>query len=149
MAMSIRPAREDDRDILLDVWLRSVRASHRFLTEADIQSLLPLVREKALVELELWVLEVDGKPAGFLGMTGNKMEGLFIAPEFSRQGGGRLLIEHARARHRKLRVALNEQNPEARRFYEAMGFAVTGRSELDDQGRPFPLLHMEERTERG
>ena len=37
---------------------------------------------------------------------------------------------------------VNEQNSAARGFYEACGFAVEGRSELDDQGRPYPLLHM-------
>jgi putative acetyltransferase len=146
--MSIRQAREADRDTLLGVWLRSVQKSHRFLTEADIAALTPGVRDRALVELELWVLEVDGKPAGFLGMMGNKMEALFIAPEFWRRGGGRLLVEHARARHRRLLVDVNDQNPEARQFYEAMGFVVIGRSEVDDQGRPFPLLHMQEQVER-
>ena len=30
----------------------------------------------------------------------------------------------------------------ARGFYETCGFVVEGRSELDDQGRPFPLLLM-------
>jgi putative acetyltransferase len=44
-------------------------------------------------------------------------------------------------------VDVNEQNPEAARFYEACGFAVVGRSELDDGGRPFPLLHMKEKPD--
>jgi putative acetyltransferase len=37
---------------------------------------------------------------------------------------------------------VNEQNLVARHFYAACGFVVEGRSELDDAGRPFPLLHM-------
>jgi putative acetyltransferase len=41
-----------------------------------------------------------------------------------------------------LTVDVNEQNPAACRFYEACGFVVEGRSELDSTGRPFPLLHM-------
>ena len=140
--MLIRAAHRDDRDALVDVWLRSVRATHQFLSEADIQSLLPAVREVALVELEVWVLTADDKPIGFLGMSGEKMEALFLAPEFLRRGGGRLLVEHAQSRHPMLLVDVNEQNPEARRFYEAMGFVIMGRSELDGHGRPFPLLHM-------
>lgn len=27
-------------------------------------------------------------------------------------------------------------------FYLRMGFAVAGRSETDDVGRPFPILHL-------
>jgi len=140
--MLIRMARSDDREALVDIWLRSVRETHRFLNEADIQSLLPAVRDVALVELEVWVLTADDKPIGFLGMSGEKMEALFLAPEFLRRGGGRLLVEHAQSRHPTLLVDVNEQNREARRFYEALGFVVEGRSELDGQGRPFPLLHM-------
>ena len=140
--MEIRAAHPDDRDALLDIWLRSVRATHRFLTEADIQALLPDVRDVALVKLEVWVLTADEEPIGFMGMSGQKMEALFLAPKILRRGGGRLLVEHAQSRHPTLRVDVNEQNPEARRFYEALGFVVEGRPELDGHGRPFPLLHM-------
>ena len=51
--MTLREARPDERGLLLDLWRRSVRATHRFLTEEDIQSLLPVVREQALPALEL------------------------------------------------------------------------------------------------
>jgi putative acetyltransferase len=142
--MNIRRAIATDRDGLLDIWLRSVRATHSFLTEDDIQSLLPLVREcLASGELELWVLCADsGVLMGFTGMSANKLEALFLAPEFHRCGGGRRLVQHAQELHGELMVDVNEQNPGACRFYEACGFVVEGRSELDSTGRPFPLLHM-------
>src|SRR5262249_3407125 len=141
--MDIRAGTPSDRDVLLGIWLRSVRATHTFLTEEDIQAFLPIVRDVALPNLELWVLETNsGKPMGFLGMDGSRIEALFLSPEFLRRGGGRLLVEHARRRRGELTVEVNEQNPDARRFYEACGFVVEGRSELDGTGRPFPLLHM-------
>ncbi len=146
--MIIREAHSDDRDNLLDIWLRSVRATHTFLTEEDIQSLLPVVRDAALVELELWVLCSDaGVPIGFLGLSGAKVEALFLAPEHRGLGGGRMLLDHARRLKGPLMVDVNEQNPEAVRFYEACGFAFVGRSELDGQGRPLPLLHLREITD--
>jgi putative acetyltransferase len=142
-AMNIRRAIPTDRDILLDIWLRSVRATHTFLSEDDVQTFLPLVRDVALAELDVWVLCSDsGAPMGFLGMSGSKMEALFLAPEFLRRGGGRRLVRHAQELHGELTVDVNEQNPAACRFYEACGFVVEGRSELDSTGRPFPLLHM-------
>jgi putative acetyltransferase len=52
------------------------------------------------------------------------------------------MVEHARGLRGELTVDVNEQNPAACRFYEACGFVVVGRSELDSTGRPFPLLHM-------
>src|SRR5262245_16535316 len=140
--MNIRQAVPADRDILLDIWLRSVRATHTFLTEEDIQSLLPLVRDGALPALELWVLGADtGATMGFLGMSGNKIEAMFLAPEYLRCGGGRRLVQHAQELRGELTVDVNEQNPAACRFYEACGFVLEGRSELDSDGRPFPLLH--------
>ena len=70
------------------------------------------------------------------------MEALFLAPEFLRRGGGRRLVRHAQELRGELTVDVNEQNPAARQFYEACGFVAEGRSELDSDGRPFPLLHM-------
>jgi putative acetyltransferase len=143
--MDIRKALPADGDTLLDIWLRSVRATHLFLSEDDIQSLLPIVRDVALAELELWVLCSDGgNPVGFMGLSGARLEALFLAPEFQRRGGGRMLLDHARQLKGPLQVDVNEQNPEAVSFYLACGFVVVGRSEVDADGRPFPLLHMHE-----
>ena len=141
--LRIRRAASNDHHRLLHIWEQSVRTTHTFLSEEDIQFLLPLVRDHALKELELWVLESDQDGSvGFMGLSSHKLEALFIAPEFFRRGGGRTLVEHARRLKGPLTVDVNEQNPQARAFYEALGFVVTGRSELDSSGRPFPLLHM-------
>jgi len=141
--MEIRRAIPTDREVLLDIWLRSVRATHTFVSEEDIRSMTPQVRDYlASSEPEFWVLCDDsGAIMGFMGMSGSKMESLFLAPEFHRRGGRRLVL-HSQALHGELTVDVNEQNSAARGFYQACGFAVEGRSELDDQGRPYPLLHM-------
>jgi len=142
--MHIRRAIPTDREVLLDVWLRSVRATHTFLSEEAIQTLLPHVRDYlASIEPEFWVLCDDsGTVMGFMGMSGSKMESLFLAPEVQRKGAGRRLVRHAQDLHGELTVDVNEQNTAARAFYEACGFVVHGRSELDEQGRPYPLLRM-------
>lgn len=143
--MVIREGRPADWGRLLEIWEASVRATHSFLSEQDIAGLLPEVREAALPALELWVLCDDaGALLGFMGLDGAKVEALFIAPASSRLGGGRMLIEHARRLKGPLAVDVNEQNPAALRFYEAMGFRVQSRSPVDGGGRPFPLLHLSE-----
>src|SRR4051812_37794468 len=95
--LKIRKADPADHSDLVDIWLRSVRATHTFLTEADIQSILPIVRESALDVLELWVLCAGekGNAAGFMGLSDVSVEALFIAPEWIRHGGGRMLLDHA------------------------------------------------------
>ena len=142
--MEIRRATPDDRNVLFDLWLRSVRATHTFVSEADIQSFMPLVRDYlASTKTEFWALcDADGAVMGFAGMAGPRLESLFLAPEFHRRGGGRRLVEHMRALRGELTVDVNEQNTPAIAFYRACGFVVEGRSELDETGRPYPLLHM-------
>ena len=144
---TIRPATAADRDALLAIWKDSVRATHRFLTEADVEALTPEVRDIALVALELWVLEGDaGQPVGFMGLDGTKLEALFLAPSHFGRGGGQQLVEHARRLKGPLTVDVNEQNPAAVGFYDACGFRIVARSELDGAGRPFPLLHLSDAT---
>ena len=142
--MSIRRVNSTDRDVLLDIWLRSVRTTHTFLSKEDIQSMTPQVRDYLASSVtEFWVLCDDrGAVVGFMGISGTKMESLFLAPEIQRRGGGRRMVHHAQALHSELTVDVNEQNSAARQFYEACGFVVEGRSELDEQGRAFPLLHL-------
>lgn len=147
--MKIRAPRTDERDALVDIWERSVRATHHFLQEHDIVALRPLVsRELGSDAVEWWVLASSTDvPIGFLGLVGNAIEGLFIDPEHRGQGGGSYLVAYAQQlRPGTLRVDVNEQNDAALGFYEALGFSVVGRSATDDAGRPFPLLHLERRS---
>lgn len=128
---------------LLHVWEASVRASHAFLDEAAIDELRPFVLE-AFASVRLYGLrDAKGCWQGFLGRDGENLEMLFLHPDACGRGLGRALVDHAEAEAPLRRVDVNEQNPAARGFYERLGFGVTGRSPLDGQGRPFPLLHME------
>ncbi len=145
----IRPASAADHATLLALWERSVRATHDFLTADDVVSLRPLVAGAlAGGSLELWVLATAADtpadtPVGWMGLAGEHIEALFLAPEARGCGGGRQLVAHAQAlRGGTLTVDVNEQNPAARGFYERLGFAVMGRSAVDGAGRPFPLLHL-------
>lgn len=145
MDLEIRRARPGDREAMLAVWERSVRATHFFLAEGDIVTLRPLVaQELAGHGVDWWVLaSAADMPIGFLGLTRDTIEALFIDPDHHRQGGGRTLVAHAqRLCTGELAVEVNEQNDSARQFYQALGFIVTGRSPLDAGGRPFPILHL-------
>jgi putative acetyltransferase len=70
------------------------------------------------------------------------VEALFVDPEHKLRGVGRALIQHALELHRPLTTDVNEQNVAAIEFYEHIGFRRTGRSETDNQGRKYPLIHL-------
>ena len=78
-----------------------------------------------------------------MGIEGGSLEMLFIAPQERGNGLGRQLLRYGIDRFGVNRLAVNEQNPQARGFYERMGFRVCRRTELDEQGYPYPLLYME------
>ena len=127
---------------LLEIWETSVRASHHFLTEADITRLAPQA-EGALRHIEtLWVMEDEQHPIGFMGVQGRKIEMLFLHPGYFRKGLGKTLVEQAFRDLNVEYVDVNEQNPDAKKFYERMGFKTFKRNECDSEGNPFPILEM-------
>lgn len=141
--MGIERAHEKDFAELTAVWEDSVRATHHFLPEADIEALRPQIREEYLPAVDLRIYkEPSGAILGFIGVGGRKIEMLFVAAKARGKGVGRALAEYAIRKMNATTVDVNEQNPEARGFYEHMGFEVFARSPLDAQGRPFPILHM-------
>lgn len=141
--MIIRQATNADHPLLLKIWQRSVRATHHFLQESDIEELLPQLRDNYLPAVELWVaVDTEDSPLGFIGLNENHVEMLFIEPDLRGKGIGRALLDHARSSRQQMSVDVNEQNPEAVGFYLHYGFVQTGRSPLDGEGRPFPLLHL-------
>jgi putative acetyltransferase len=146
--LHVRKMQPDDREPLVELWERSVRATHHFLGEADIAGLRPYVAGAlASHAVGWWVAESSANVlVGFLGFVDPVIDALFIDPEYFRQGAGKLLVAHAeRLASGPLSLDVNEQNEDAVTFYTAMGFAVVGRSPTDSAGRPFPLLHMRRR----
>ena len=129
---------------LLDVWERCVRETHTFLPADDIAKIQPYVPQ-ALQSVAHLVIEVDEKehPVAFLGVEDHHLEMLFLAPEVRGKGLGKRLVAFAIERYGIRTVTVNEENPQARGFYEHMGFVVVGRSDIDKQGNPYPILRME------
>ena len=128
---------------LMEVWEDSVRVTHSFLTQADIEVIKSYVPNAIKAVPHLFVVRGNtGSAQGFLGISGQKIEMLFIASQNRRQGLGRKLIEEAMSHYPITEVVVNEQNYQAIGFYEHMGFEVYGRSATDEQGGPFPILFM-------
>lgn len=127
---------------LVDVWERSVRATHTFLSEQEILAIREFVPQ-ALSGVERLVVALEGGvPMGFMGAEAGRLEMLFLAPEARGRGLGRQLLEEAIARYGVEELTVNAQNPDAVGFYEHLGFRTYKRTELDEEGRPYPLLYM-------
>jgi putative acetyltransferase len=129
---------------VLEVWEASVRATHHFLTEGDIQFFKPLVQNGLLHIGELACIRDDqDRITGFIGVEKEKIEMLFIHPSWRGKGIGYQLAMHAIRILQANYVDVNVQNEQAVGFYKHIGFTVIGKSETDGTGKPFPLLHMQ------
>ena len=142
--MNISAAVKEEYPEIVEVWEASVRATHDFLSEDDIQFLKPLILNEYLSAVELRCIKNDASNIlGFIGVAKGKIEMLFVHPDWRGQGIGKLLLNYAVNDMGATKVEVNEQNPLAVGFYEHLGFKVTGRSLVDGMGKPFPLLHMQ------
>lgn len=141
--MNIQIAEKADHLKLIEIWEASVRATHDFLAEADLQELKPLILQKYFDAVDLrCVKNENGEIQGFCGVHDGNIEMLFIAPDVRGTGIGAMLVAHAIKAQGASKVDVNEQNQQALGFYQHLGFKVTGRSPVDGQGKPYPLLHM-------
>lgn len=130
----------------LAAWESAVRATHAFLPEQTLVELRPVVRqalEDAARAGRLWGLaDAAGRWCAFMGVDGDEVTMLFVHAAFRGKGMGGALLRHAIAKLGARRVDVNEDNPQARAFYAHYGFCRAGRSAVDGQGRPFPVLHL-------
>lgn len=145
--LKIRMSRPSEAPSIIQIWKSSVDATHDFLTAHDRQEI-----EKEVVgffsETPVWVAaNQQDQPLGFMFLREGHLEALFVDASARGLGVGKQLVSHALALHPNLSVDVNEQNQQAIGFYQHMGFQVTGRSERDSQGRPYPLLHLTKANE--
>jgi putative acetyltransferase len=77
-----------------------------------------------------------------MGINGHFLEMLFIDPKFRGQGLGKQLLQLGQTKYGVNELSVNEQNPQAVGFYQHMGFETYKRTDLDEEGQPYPLLYM-------
>lgn len=128
---------------LTTIWEDSVRASHLFLSEAEIQTIKAYVPQALTGVSHLLVAErAQGQPVAFMGIEGPRLEMLFLSPAERGAGLGRQLLEYGIRHYHLQELTVNEQNPQAVGFYQHMGFETYRRTDCDEQGGPYPLLYM-------
>lgn len=132
-------------DELLALWEKSVRTTHHFLKEEDIEYFKPLIRNQYFGSVRLFVMRnAGGKIAAFMGLSDDMLEMLFVLPEEQGKGYGKALVDYAINQCDIYKVDVNEDNEQAYKFYLHMGYRVVGRDECDTSGKPFPILHLQQ-----
>ena len=128
---------------LLEIWENSVRATHLFLSDAEIDKIKEYVPEAIRnVEHLIAAEKMDGRLAAFMGTENNRLEMLFVDSKERGKGLGRQLVQYGIAGYGVREVTVNEQNPKAVGFYRHLGFETYKRTDFDEEGNPYPLLYM-------
>ena len=112
-----------------------------FLTDTDITSIRQYVPEALKAVPHLLIAKDETHLLGFIGVDG-KNRNVFIASQSRGKGIGKKLLQKAEKDFHVIEVVVNEQNSQARGFYEHMGFVTYKRTDRDEQGGPYPLLYM-------
>lgn len=144
--MKIYEIQERDPQILaelLKVWEASVRETHLFLSEKEVNKIKTYVPQ-ALSGVEHLIVarEESGETAGVMGVEKKRLEMLFLSPEVRGKGLGRQLLQYGTANYDVQELTVNEQNPGAVGFYRHLGFETYKRTDHDEEGNPYPLLYM-------
>ena len=141
--MRIRAGTSADVPRALQIWRDAVDATHGFLSAQDRAEIDVLVAEQFLPNAAIILAVNDNDyPLGFLVMDGEMIDALFVDPAHHGRGVGTFLLDHALTLAPAARVDASEQATNALPFYLARGFRITGRSPTDQQGRPYPLVHL-------
>lgn len=134
---------------LIEIWEASVRATHLFLSDAEIKHIKEYV-PKALNAVEHLIIAENewDVPVGFMGVENGRLEMLFLLPEECGKGLGTRLIQYGIQNYGINEVTVNEQNPQAVGFYRHFGFETYKRTDYDEEGNPYPLLYMKLSAEK-
>ena len=87
-------------------------------------------------------MTINHTPIAFMGIKDTKLEMLFIKNSEREKGLGKQLLKYGIEKYDVNELTVNEQNPNAKGFYEHMGFKTYKKTEVDEQGNPYPILYM-------
>jgi len=134
---------KEDYPCLLKIWEKVVKETYDFLKEEDFE-FYKFKIPQYFNNLSLFAYrDIKGKIKGFLGVSTEKVEMLFIDTMFTGKGIGKRFMAFAFNNLKINKVDVNEQNKNAVSFFNHLGFKVTGRSQFDREGKNYPVLYLE------
>ncbi|WP_440615484.1 GNAT family N-acetyltransferase [Cysteiniphilum sp. 6C5] len=142
MNSDILAANEGDYPRLLQIWQAAVKETHDFLEQKDFEFFSSKIVSSYFPQVKIYKYMLNGQIVGFIGVSDDKLEMLFIDPKFFGQGIGCTLVDFCINKLSIYQVDVNEQNTKAVQFYLKRGFCVLSRQEVDGTGKRYPILKM-------
>ena len=107
----IRKFENLDLDAVMQIWLQANLDAHAFIAASFWTEHFEMVRD-LLPQAELYVHEDAGTRQidGFIGLTENHIEGIFVAESARSKGIGKALLEYAKSRKPYLTLSVYQKN---------------------------------------
>ena len=121
----IRKFETRDLDTVMQIWLHGNLDAHAFIAASFWTEHFEMVRDM-LPQAELYVHENEAPRQidGFIGLTENHIEGIFVAKAARSKGIGKALLDYAKSRKPRLDLSVYQKNERALAFYRREQFVV-------------------------
>ena len=135
-----RPASAEDAAALAAIHHAARRAAMPYLPELhDEDEDRDWMAGTVLPNATVWIAEAQGRPVGYLALTGSRLDQLYVAPDHQGRGVGSRLLDKAKALSPGgLQLHTFQRNRRARAFYEARGFVAAAFSDGADNEEQEP-----------
>ena len=113
---------KDDLSELMEVWEKSAKLAHSFLTVEFFNQERRNIPNIYIPTADTWVAENNGSVIGFISLVDNEVGGLFVDPAFHGRKVGYALMNKAHLIHNILEVEVFKDNSLGLNFYLRYGF---------------------------
>src|SRR5699024_6769549 len=131
MDIMIRAYKENDIDILIDIWYKSSLQAHDFIYSGYWESQIEEMKEKYIPMSETHVITNQTKIIGYISMVEGYLAALFIDVAYQNNGTRKELLNYEKRRRKKIRLKVKKENLSAVRLYEKNSFII--KEELTDE----------------
>ena len=126
----IRKLQKVDINRVADIWLKTNLKAHFFIPEQYWISNYEFVKEM-LPQAEVYVYEDDKMIQGFIGVSDEYIEGIFVSDEMQSRGIGKILLDYIKDKKDRLQLKVYQKNVRAMSFYQREGFTIQS-EEMDE-----------------
>ena len=119
----IRELRKVDINKVAEIWLDTNIKTHYFISAQYWKSNFELVKE-LLLQATVYVYEDKQEIQGFVGLSNEYIEGIFVSAEMQSQGIGKILLNYVKGKRNKLILNVYQKNTRAISFYQREGFEI-------------------------